>query len=455
MDADALIDEGAELRRQCRSLQHQINELKQDPQRVREMLVAMDSRLDACATAEIFPSHPTPLQQELMRAVRSRAALLALRCMAIMQRCSSAVLPSALVRVHVGALRPREAGGKDPAADAVVPAICRLFFRSRLGPWLPTVGAVLLWLIGVTCHFLVFFDWFEPGSTHEWGASTAGALMLPVIACIGASLNAKTAQRMLKEFETLYVLAYVLGMVCLSLFLFRDRPAKMAALSCATPSFVLSGFLDAFPEGGRLLNSRTFFVLNVASLLLYMALVSLKLGAYADYTFQVGTFGFVASSMVCNSIATLLVFGVKNIALSFYEPGSLVVLVSAVCCVFLDADALAVLKGAYSLIGQSLGKYAPNKTIETYLKRQRLSMVEFSQQARARTTRGVVSEPTHELEEESEPSIDARLIIEDVTSVDIPSGGTDVGGGVAVSGAADGGGFVAGFPPFALPACGT
>jgi hypothetical protein len=213
--------------------------------------------------------------------------------------------------------------------------------------------------------------------------------------------------------------------------------------------------LDGFAEGGRLLNSRIFFTLNVACLLFYMALVSLKLGAYADYTFQVGTFGFVASSMVCNSIATLLVFGVKNIALSFYEPGSLVVLVSAVCCVFLDADALAVLKGAYSLIGQSLGKYSPNMTIETYLKKQRLSMVEFSQQARARTTRDVVSEPTHELEEESEPSIDARLIIEGVTSVDIPSGGTDVGGGVAVSGAADGGGFVAGLPPFALPACGT
>jgi hypothetical protein len=193
----------------------------------------------------------------------------------------------------------------------------------------------------------------------------------------------------------LYVIAYVLGTYVLLGYLFRERPAKIVIVCLFFPSALLAGFLDGSAEGGRLLNSRIFFTLNVACLLFYMALVSLKLGAYADYTFQVGTFGFVASSMVCNSIATLLVFGVKNIALSFYEPGSLVVLKSAVCCVFLDADALAVLKGAYSLIGQSLGKYAPNKTIETYLKRQRLSMVEFIRGPRGPMPGGNAVAPAH------------------------------------------------------------
>ncbi len=128
-----------------------------------------------------------------------------------------------------------------------------------------------------------------------------------------------------------------------------------------------AGFCDAYIEGGRLLNSRIFFVCNVADLLLKLALISLKLGMYTDYTFKVSTFAFVASSMVCDSFLTLLVFGVKNIALSFHEPGSLVVFKSAVVCVFLDADALAVLKGSYSLLGEVLGKYMPNKTIEKYL----------------------------------------------------------------------------------------
>jgi hypothetical protein len=165
-------------------------------------------------------------------------------------------------------------------------------------------------------------------------------------------------------------------MVCLSLFLFREHPAKIAALSYATPSFGLSGFLDAFPEGGRLIYSRIFFTLNVASLLLYMTLVSLKLGAYTDYTFELSKFAFVTSSMVCSTITTLLVFGFKNVGLSFYRPGSLVVLVSAVCCLFLDADTLAVMKMAYSLQGQTLGKHKRNKTVERQLKKHKKSIME-------------------------------------------------------------------------------
>ena len=144
VDADKLIDARDALRRECRSLRRQNDVLEQDPERIREMLAAIDSRLDACAAATVFPSHPTAEQQEVMREIRSHAAILALQCMAIMQGCACAVLPSALVRVHVGALRPREAGRKIPDADAVVPAICRLYFRSRLGPRLPTVGTAVL-----------------------------------------------------------------------------------------------------------------------------------------------------------------------------------------------------------------------------------------------------------------------------------------------------------------------
>ena len=66
----------------------------------------------------------------------------------------------------------------------------------------------------------------------------------------------------------------------------------------------------------------------------------------------------------------------KNLGLSFYRPGSLVVLVSSVCCLFLDADTLAVLKAAYSLQGQTLGKRKRNKTVERQLKKHKKSIVE-------------------------------------------------------------------------------
>jgi hypothetical protein len=358
------------------------------------MLVAVDARLQACVANAVFAANPTPAEQEMLRVIRSRAAVVTVVCIGLMLRCACAVLPSALLRVHVAGLRPREAGSRDSAMDAVVPAICRVYAKSPLLRF----GPIVLWLIGTLCQMLVLFDRFEAGSTHEWLACAAVALSLPVIVFISASLNAKTVRELLKQFEALYVLAYALGMASLCLVLFRERPAKMIAIALAIPSFLLSGFQDACAEGGRLLNSRVFFVLNVAALLTYLALLALKLGAYTDYTFKVGTFLFVASLMVCNTITTLLVFGVKNIVFSFYEPGSLFVLTSAVCCVFVDSDALAVLKGAYSLLGQSFGKYARNKTIETYLKKQRLSIVEFRRGARGRMLAGNVMVPA--LEEE-------------------------------------------------------
>ena len=78
------------------------------PDRVHEMLEAMDARLEACVASVLFTASPTPAQQEVLREIRSRAAVVTLECIGIMMRCACAVLLSALLRVHVAALRPRE-----------------------------------------------------------------------------------------------------------------------------------------------------------------------------------------------------------------------------------------------------------------------------------------------------------------------------------------------------------
>ena len=122
----------------------------------------------------VFAASRSDAQHEVLRAIRSRAAVMALHCMAIMQLCACAVLPSTLLRAHVAALRPREAGKKDPAADAVAPSICRVY----IGSILLRLSLVVLWMIGNTCHFLVLFDRFEPNSAQEWLACGL-ALHLP------------------------------------------------------------------------------------------------------------------------------------------------------------------------------------------------------------------------------------------------------------------------------------
>ena len=136
------------------------------------MIEVMDARLASCTAVAVFAANPTPAQQEVLREIRSRAAVVTLECIGLMLRCACAVLPSALLRVHVAGLRPREAGSKDSAVDAAVPTIGRVYNTSPLLRF----GPVVLWAIGTVCNMLVLFDRFEAGSAHEWLASAAVAL---------------------------------------------------------------------------------------------------------------------------------------------------------------------------------------------------------------------------------------------------------------------------------------
>ena len=78
VDADTLVDARDALRRECRTLRCENDALEQDPARVREMLAAMDSHLEGCISATVFPSNPTPAQPAVLRAIRRQAAVLAL-----------------------------------------------------------------------------------------------------------------------------------------------------------------------------------------------------------------------------------------------------------------------------------------------------------------------------------------------------------------------------------------
>ena len=247
-------------------------------------LTTSEAALQACFAADPDPAFDIEhaLEEELgeMREIRRRAAALAMHGMALMQRFHGALPKSMMMRVYTAAWRPTKAGAADASADAAVPAIARVYYGRR---WLQVVLTVL-WLIGATCFFTVVFDCFEAGSTQEWLASTATVLMLPIIAYIVASLNAKTVRILLTQFQTLYV--------------------------------------------------------------------------------------------VCSTITTLLVFGFKNICPSVYLPGSLVVLTSNVCCLFQDADTLAVMKAAYSLQGQTLAKRKVNGTVQRQLDKHQKSIME-------------------------------------------------------------------------------
>jgi hypothetical protein len=201
----------------------------------------------------------------------------------------------------------------------------------------------------------------------------------------------------------------VLGLLCLQLLLYRANAAKLGCVILLLPSALLAGFMDAYIEGGRVAHSRVFFVLFLALGALYLAGISLDLSHFDDYTFHVrsehlyrrppgqnatrapnGTrpgsespadsgpaFSFVASSMACSALMTLLLFGIKNVVLSMAYPGSLVVPKSDLCCVRLDADVIALTKAAHALLGVAYGKRKVNKTVDKQLHAHRASIVAF------------------------------------------------------------------------------
>jgi len=224
---------------------------------------------------------------------------------------------------------------------------------------------------------LVLFDRVEPGSVHERAACAAVILTLPTIFCNAACLNAKTVRYLLTEYEALYVLAFVLGLLCLQLLLYRANAAKLGCVILLLPSALLAGFMDAYIEGGRVAFSRVFFVLFLALGALYLAGISLDLSHFDDYTFHVRSFSFVASSMACSALMTLLLFGIKNVVLSMAYPGSLVVPKGDLCCVRLDADVIALTKAAHALLGVAYGKRKVNKTVDKQLRAHRASIVAF------------------------------------------------------------------------------
>jgi hypothetical protein len=249
-----------------------------------------------------------------------------------------------------------------------VPPICRAFTRS---PRPVKIGLNLLGVVGSTFGLLVFFDRFERDSVQEWLACAATALMLPPVVGMAASLNAKTVRGLLKEFETLYVLTLGLCAFGLACMFFRERPAKILCLILGAPNVAITSFGDAVHECDRVVSSRVWFSLVVANLLVFLAMYVLQLADLKDYTFHVLSFPVAATTLFCTVASTGITFAAKNIGLSVLRPGSLVTLVSDICCVLLDSETLALLKAAYSLLGQAYGDFTANSTVTSSLRNYR------------------------------------------------------------------------------------
>ena len=100
---------------------------------LRDVLAVSEAAVQACLPdSDSAVDFEQASEEELreMREIRGHAALLAMLGMTLMEAYYNALPQSMIRRVHAAAWRPRKAGGADPSADAMVPAISRLLFRS-------------------------------------------------------------------------------------------------------------------------------------------------------------------------------------------------------------------------------------------------------------------------------------------------------------------------------------
>jgi hypothetical protein len=151
---------------------------------------------------------PSEVSQDssVVQQIRSLAARVAMHGIAIVARSAWTVGASERCSVHAASFRPTIVS-RDWFADAMLPAICRVYLQS-----LPLQLCLdVLWVAGATCGFVLLCDNFESGSAQEGLACSSVALTLPSALCTAASFNAKTVRLLLKEFETLYLLAFVVA----------------------------------------------------------------------------------------------------------------------------------------------------------------------------------------------------------------------------------------------------
>ncbi len=125
---------------------------------------------------------------------------------------------------------------------------------------------------------------------------------------------------------------------------------KLVSAIFALPSFIFAGYLDAFPETGRQLASRIFFVANLFGLLVSYLVISSGASELENKTFHVLDISFTLTSVATGAVSCRVPFGVRNLIHGFRRPGSFAVLKFDVVSVKLEQCVLDVLEAAHRLL---------------------------------------------------------------------------------------------------------
>ena len=257
---------------------------------------------------ELFLEPKDSLDINVMREIKKLCAQLSVQSMDLV----TAALPqlpghSSDFRFHAAAKFPKEC----ETFKCLVPRISRVYFRT---PALQ-VGILGLWVFGCVFGILAAFDIYQ--LELEWLHVSFYFAMLPTIILLVSCLNKATCLQLCRTFQTIFVALYSLVLTVALFVLWRKHPVKIAFPLLGLPSFLTAGFMDAFPEKGRLVFSRTFFVVKNSVLIMYALAVMAWDLELDELSFTIFERSFSFTSLATNSIGSLFLFGVKNLVMSF------------------------------------------------------------------------------------------------------------------------------------------
>ena len=169
------------------------------------------------------------------------------------------------------------------------------------------------------------------------------------------------------SFETLIVCVYSVVWVCSFALLFRHDRFAMMSFILTVPGVLIAGFMDAFPESGRVANSRAFFFCNAGFLLMILWIEMQGHTATIEYAVDIpfGSFGkwkVSARSYALSSAFNLLIFGLKNFFCCMVSPKSLMVLHSSLKSQKIDPLLLEVLQNVHKIVLAATERTRPRKT---------------------------------------------------------------------------------------------
>ena len=209
--------------------------------------------------------------------------------------------------------RPTEIDTK----DCLVPSVSRVFMHLLY----LRIGLPVLWVTSAALAFLAYYEVFQ-----VWWSGLAGLLYLPALACFAACINKQSVRRLAVSFQTMYLALNAVVMTAALVAAVRQSPQQVIAFSSFFPFFVISGFMDGFPESGRLWTSRVFFIFNILALISLVGSIGMRWIQITDFEITI-TAGWAMkiSNLFLGCAGNLIAFGCKNLFFSFYLRGSLVV----------------------------------------------------------------------------------------------------------------------------------